>query len=440
MKTQQLSKQAYCFVESFDSVRYTRLSNQSTYEALVGAERKTKEAQAEIELIYALLLGQKIVVPEAHSFDSVGFLSVVTKALEARPTKGLSKDWIREPFVLSKRAAYTSYLDMVSQRLSQPSFILSALSEINANTALRSALSAQISTGDFSRGFQLLQGEVSGEVQASCEQKLDNIRRINNYFADVPSKEALNLGRELEKYVRNLITLNNIPAFLQQESGFQQLRDSLTAIEQAGIKFYDRSTVRDRGKQYLDTEEYLGIVEYVDSCYNAVIYKATGADTGILTTTEQGRYVDLAQVLSEESASLGPRDRIEVRFNDGDDTAYKQLLESWHGKRNDRWQSVWEIMLNDSWIKSVNELMQAPEDLKRDAYKAHMRELQKLTSEYSSDITVDETAEFSQSLHAIADREDVVVFEQSFEDLAAEDTESSTNITSVNGSTPGMDL
>ncbi|NJL40553.1 MAG: hypothetical protein HC899_30275 [Leptolyngbyaceae cyanobacterium SM1_4_3] len=257
------------------------------------------------------------------------------------------------------------------------------------------------------------------------------------------SREIKKWRNQLEIYVRNLINLNNIPEILQREVGFRKLRDSLITLDQAGIKFYYRSTVRDRGRDYLDREEYLGIVEYVDSCYNAALYQATGASTGILTTTEttQGIYVLLAQRLSEESANLGTKDRLQVRFNDHDGKAFQQHLETWHGKRRDRWHSIWEIMLNDSWIQSTNELIQAPDETKRDAYKAHIKELRRLTHEYASDVSLDETKEFSQSLHAIADSENVVTFELSFEESEeGNNFEESSNNTHVDGSTPGIDL
>lgn len=443
MEAQKLFKQKHCFVESFDSIRYTKLSDGNRYEELSDIDKKTKETQAEIELIYALLLGQKIVVPETHSFDSVGFLEIVTKALDARPKKGLERDWIREPFVLSKRASYPSYLSMVSQRLEQPTFILSALSEINDNISIRQELSNFISQGNFNSLPQLLQNELSQQDYDSCVQKIDNIRKINDYFSGLESKEALNLGNRLEQYVRNLINLNNIPQVLQEESGFKNLQDSLITLEQAGIKFYDRSTVRSEGRKYLGLEEYLGIVEYVDSCYNAVIYQAIGANIGILTTTEttQGIYVLLAQRLSEESAELDSNDRIREWVNDRDSVAFQRSLEVWYGKRGDRWQSIWEIMLNDVWIQSANELMQAANETKRDAYKSHLKELQRLTHDYASDISVDETEEYSQSLHAVADDENVMTFELFFEEPEQGSSfDKSLNSTYVDGSTPGSDL
>lgn len=443
MKDQKLFEQKYCFVESFDSIRYTRLSDGNRYAELPDIDKKTKETQAEIELIYALLLGQKIVVPEAHSFDSVGFLEIVTKALDARPPEGLERDWIREPFVLSKRASYPSYLSMVSQRLEQPTFILSALSEINDNTSIRRELSNSISQGNFNHLPQLLQNELSQKDYDSCVTKIDNIRKMNDYFSGLESKEALNLGNRLEQYVRNLIDLNNIPQILQNEPGFRELRGGLITLDQVGIKFYDRSTVRAHGRDYLDPEKYLGIVEYVDSCYNAVIYQATGANTGILTTTEttQGIYVLLAQRLSEESAELDSNDRIREWVNDSDSVAFKRSLEVWYGKREDRWQSIWEIMLNDAWIQSTNELMQAANETKRDAYKSHLKELQRLTREYASDISVGETEEYSQSLHAVADDKKVVTFELSFEEPEEGSSfDESLNSTYVDGSTPGSDL
>jgi hypothetical protein len=445
MKNLELFEQKYCFVESFDSVRYTKLLDEKRYEELPDTDKKTKELQAEVELIYAILLGHKIVVPEAHSFDSVGFLEIITEALDARPKEKekSEKSWISKPFILSKRADYPNYLSMVSKRLGQESFILSALSEINNNIDLRKYISNCILQGNFQDISQRIQKEIPQQSWDYCEEKINKIRKMNDYFSE-PNKsiEAINLFGRLEEYVNNIISLNNIPEVLQKEEGFSKLRDGVIKLKEAEIKFADRSTVRNRGKEYLDIEEYLGVVEYVDSCYNAVIYQATGANNGILTTTEttRGRYVLLAQRLSEESANLGTKDRIEEAFNNSDAEAFKRHLETWSGKREDRWQSIWEIMLSDRWVDSVNNLIQANDGTKRNAYKAHIKELRQLAREYISDIAVEETEEFSQSVHAVADRENLLTLKLSIEESEqANKLDELKDITDIDGSTPGSD-
>lgn len=440
-------KQTYCFIESFDSVRYAKLSDEKGDEwELLDTERKKREIQAEVELIYALLLGQKIIVPEAHSFDSVGFLEVITEALDARPKESLEKDWIREPFILSIRASYPTYLSMVSKHLKEPKFILSALSEINNNIAIRQELAKYILRGDFDNTIQLFKSELSRGNWDCCERKIDKIRKLNDYFSLLPVRKSNNLGERLEQYVSNLISSNNIPEALQQEPGFSKLQDGLVKLKKAGIQFFDRSTVRTRGREYLDMEEYLGIVEYIDGCYNAVIYQAIQADNGILTTTEttKGRYVSLAQLLSEESANLGPRDRIQEIFINRDAEEFKGQLETWHKKREDRWKSIWSIMLNDRWINSVNQLIKAiseTPETKRDAYKAHIKELQLLTRDYTSDVSINEIQDGSQ-LNAVTDhREEIMTLKRFLE----ESKEGSSfnelkNGADVEGSTPGSDL
>jgi hypothetical protein len=444
MKDHNVFKQRYCFVESLDSVRYTKFSDDLQHNNLSDVDEKTKEAQAEIELIYALLLGHKIIVPESHSFDSVGFLKIITKALVARQhlsPGALEKDWIREPFILSKRGTSPSYLDMVSQRIENPQFILSALSEINSNITLRQKLAELILQANSILILQLLQDELPKNDVDNCKKKVDSIIEMNSYFSATQNREAKHLGDALEQYVRNLINRNNIPELLQREEGFNQLRNGLMTLEKAGIKFYDRSAVRHRGRDHLGKEEYLGVIEYVDSCYNAVIYQATEANIGILTTTEttRGRYVLLAQRLSEESASLGSKDRVQVRFNDKDAQSFKNLLSTWHGSRGERWKSVWEIMIDDRWIKSVNEFMQAPNETKRDAYRTHIKELKRLTDEYSPDISIGETEEFKQSLYAVSGGEKVVTFEQAFEPSDKENEFDGVE-TYIDGSIPGIDL
>lgn len=446
--------QKSCFIESFDSVRYTQLSGDQTHTEVSTSDKEEREAQSEIELMYSLMLGQKIVIPEAHSFDSAGFLSIVSVALKARDEilkfipYGLEKAWIQEPFVLVKRAMFQSYLDLVSQRIKQPTFILSAMPDLNNKVSLREEVSNLMREKNFDKISNLLSQELTHDSHQHCAKKMDQIRQINDYFSSryVSSQEAMNLPEELERYVYNLIDVKHIPESLQQKEGFNRIRNGLFTLKEKKINFLNRSEVRNRGRDHLNIDDYLGVLEYVDSCYNAVLYKAIGADTGIMTTaaTTKGRYVLLAQRLSEESASLGSRDRVTIKYNNQREEVFKKKLRDWCQSRQERWQGLWKILLDPNWLNSVRNLIYAPDETVRDAHRSHIKELNNLVLRHSSvNLSVDEPKALTPSVEVVVNNDTIMSFEHHLEqerkNLEQGRGEVENSGKSVDGSTPGMD-
>jgi hypothetical protein len=416
--------QPLCFIESFDSVRYAKLAERDV---------NKRRVQAEIELIYSLLLGRRIVVPEAHSFDSTGFLEIVTDALRTRP-RNSDKEWIRYPFILCLRQSYSSYLEMVSSSFSREAFILSALPELNQDISLRRKLAEiMLEEDSFTK--------IEREMRASNDSRLrffSQIQELNRYFSEVEKRNARDLGSVLSDYINNLANATNFPDSLMDQPEFRGLREGLLTLIEREVNYTNRSTVRNEGRKYIDDDEiYAGVVEYVDSCYNAVIYKAVGAQTGILTTVESttSAYVVLAQNLSEESAELGERDQIRISITGND-----LLLEKWIRSRESRWEEIWEIMQNDEWISSIRNFLVAGEESQRLAYVAHTKNLQDLTQD-SAYFSFRESEELSQEMQAICEGKEIATFEHLFETdeyLFEIDDESDDGY--IDGSTPGTDL
>lgn len=420
-------KQPLCFIESFDSVRYAELSER---------DLNKRRVQAEIELIYSLLLGRRIVVPEPHSFDSTGFLEIVTDALRVCPRK-LDREWICYPFLLCPRQGYASYRRMISSFFESENFVLSALPGLNQDTSLRNRLAGMLENDSFTKIEREMASDGSFLHFFSQIQELDHYFS-ERYFENEGKLTARNLGSAMSDYVNNLANATNLPDQLMDQPEFRGLREGLLTLIDRGVDVTRRSNVRIEGRQYIDDDEiYSGVVEYVDSCYNAVIYKAVGAQTGILTTIESttSTYVILAQNLSEESAELGERDQIRISIT-GDDL----LLEKWIRSRESRWKEIWEIMQNDEWISSVRNFLGASEESKRLAYVAHTKNLQDLTQK-STHFSFEETEERGQEMRAICESEEIASFEHLFEpDEHLNDFDDESDDGYIDGSTPGTDL
>jgi hypothetical protein len=331
------------FIESFDTVRH----------APGAPDRDMKKTHAEIELMVSLLFAEPMVVPEAVSFDSLGFLDIAYDVLTARQKviKRARGSPAHKPFLLAlrqgRKATYNNYLGMISSHLADPMFILSSNPTLDKQKRERQKLAKNIKRLP-ARAARREAEEVLGRDVVA---KIDF---LNGYFSErgVVRKAIENAGL-LEAYIDQLIMNNTNKRSLD-------LRRALEALRRR-VNLSNRSEVRRIGRDVIDQKSLEGAVEYIDSCYNRVVAESVKATTALYST---GGDVKNDLVLEAENSvnrfPVSPRANSLSLLMPLDKRVIKPLIS---------WEDVWEKTLtDDEWVESVKKLRQAklpPQSVRR---------------------------------------------------------------------------
>lgn len=332
------------FIESYDSVRFVNLH-----------DREERLIHAEIETMLALLFGERIILPEAQCFDSLGFLSVAAKVLDARPKGARADSPIVLPFQWALRPGrgYETFNDMAASYFEEPNgpFILSGWPEITSDSRARKDIAECFRSNDFKQ---------AARIHDVVRDRLELLEYVSGNFQDFSPSRAKRPKYDLIDYVHRLKTTspdrfperwNQIPSIVQR-------------LEEKGVSFTNRSAIRDsRLSSELDQNDLGFILEFVDSAYNHMIANSIAATGAVFSTRGDGDDIDniRGKVMSEEIstqlggsfAARGPM-RLAMTTKLEEMNHLKEIVSS-----PEIWRRVWEIATSDKWITSISKLRAA---------------------------------------------------------------------------------
>ena len=274
MNAQSKPQKKLRFIESFDSVRYSS--------EVKDQDLNLRKVQAEVDLMYSLLVrGEPVVLPEAYSFDSAGFIDIATDVLKSRPKKqpvNIENHPVWNPFILALRGNHPSYKDMVADLFGKQGFILSAYPEAQNRPNFRKRFAECIAGENFA-GAENLRYIYK---LPSIEPRINQLEQLNSYFREGLIISALNKPNLLTQYVGNIMYFNQLNTDESEWSAIEKIQQGFKKFRNAGIKFDSRSKVHNLNPLDYDIEEevYQGILEYVDSQYNRTISECVQASSG----------------------------------------------------------------------------------------------------------------------------------------------------------------
>lgn len=382
------------FIESFDSIRFAEPN---------AAERHNRIVQAEAELFTSLLYGDRMVVSEAMSFDSGGFLEIAERVLLARERfeqdrrRRLDACSVRNPFELAWRRGegwgsdrtYRSYREMVAHHIALPPerFQLSAWPEITGSVRARETLARHLHDGtagtiqNLGQAFlrdvaEAYQGDYA-EATRAIGARIGQVRRLHSYFQQSAPAIAKTPPLSIEKFATALAAYCRRPGSADRWGADAPLVDSvprhvhtlLTAEDDTGKSplfdartwFHTQDFAQVASRYKLDPRVLELIAEFVDGAYNRVVSKSIGAGAGTYST--KGSPADPAIRVAEElTAAVSevlepppPRRWVhDVRIHapGGRDTgAYDGVI-----TRKALWAGFWDIVWTPAWQESIDQL------------------------------------------------------------------------------------
>jgi hypothetical protein len=347
------------FIEAFDSVRYTPLNKDP--------ERRI---HAEVELMLSLLLGEPIIMSEPYSFDSLSFLEIAYDvicardaiAYEVKPEIKLACP-VWQPFKLALTELHSKYQEMIVDRLKSENFILSSLPDITEDRKVRFELAQHIEKGHYDEASKWIKS-----YNQYGEGNIDRLKKLNEYFSGTDySKAGVNAELLLNaiKWIANAkpkdIGLKLVPSAIN-------LKNSIIELEKSGIELTNRGDIRKKGLAILgDEKAFNEVIEYIDGCYNRVIYRLVAASSGMFSTTGFGedQGIQFAEELSQKA--IGDDEYNDTSFGIIRDKSIKdedlqKILNTSIFAESEKsiphWKEIWKgILTNDDWIQSVNKLL-----------------------------------------------------------------------------------
>lgn len=326
-------------------------------------DRPNRRLHAEVSVAVRILFGDQIVIPEPYAMDSLGFLELSRKILDARrrvlARYPAAAGRVPEPFVYAPMRLGEPLLHMAARRIEQgPDFILSGWESISDNAAARKHLAEHIRTGDF-HGARTAFPEVQTQV--------DLLQHVGAYFTDAgPQTPALKPYEELTTKIDRVRADIGIG---ELRTHAEEIRRGVEAVEAAGIKITDRSRIRRIWKQYMAPITFHSMINYVDACYNDVLSESArarndGSTSGLLDpdTLEDAR--SLTNVLIHEGEV-----RHETRFA-VDSPRNLELADHLAHTLIDDWETIWEICAQPEWHASITTLQASSAPL--EAQHAHV--------------------------------------------------------------------
>lgn len=356
------------FIEAFDSVRHAPSYDNSKKD--FNKPRKEQLLHSKIETLLSIVLGERLLIPEPYSFDSLGFIETAVEVLESkkriasfrRNTAAISTTLISNPFVLCLMNRNNDYRNMIAGRLRKENFILSALPHISNKQEKRKSFADYIQ--DSSKKFV----DCVKYVGSEAKSYLENLDRLDDYFSQpiktgpyrtLAGTRKVNL---VDTYVDWLVQAK-LKAFRSDHIPYvDKLQIAFNKLKKNGIKLDNRSDIRMRGRTCLDDDEYYLALEYVDSSYNRVLAKSTMA---IMKTHSTGEVPITDYVMAGEQLSRFTQERLSRVSSYGppmslDISPTKELQSdfkviSWEYL----WDRIWEIVAQPKWQESVKTLHDA---------------------------------------------------------------------------------
>jgi hypothetical protein len=377
------------YLESLDSVRYV------SSEDIVRSKK-----HAEIEIMLSLLFGECVVIPEPYSFDSLGFLKIAGEILPVNKRQYvISKSPVLKPFKLAIRRdipGHSSYREMIGTLLKRDDFSLSAWSEIDNNKGKREQLAEYVTNGKYREAKQCVDNQED-------EQKIETLNLLDDYFSDekilcpVKSSEKrlnsyVNWIAEIDcDYIDKIDTDSEIKECLENlVTETKKIQKEAEGTDKRSI--YKRITECKVENGDLDPNIARGILGFVDSCYNNIVAESVQATSRVITTKNHANnpYIQAVeevtlQTISNLNKTIQSWDKLALWINP-DNNSLDMFPEP-----SKLWNNVWDIVLDDDWIQSVEKLHKAlivnsdnAGDLAEEALTQHIDFLAKaLSSEIS---------------------------------------------------------
>lgn len=408
MKIEGDKLKATRYIESLDTVRFNPNDNKTAY------------IHAEIEVLISLLFGEKVAVSEPVSFDSRNFAKVLTRVLNGRKPEHIESVLYANPFQVAlfeehikksnNKVIGNPFAKMVSERISNPDFILSSISALNlpaeteANKNLRKQIrKSRVEIGKFFKAGQV--DKALKEIGEFDETQAAYLCEVCSYFSneEITEKKRQIIAKKnpnlLTEYINKIYSVersslkemrssaypNNIdhyPAEFEEKmieikNGYNEIikvikKDSVTA----DIK--DRSIIY-KYRDIIHPDIFEGVLEFVDDCYNRLIANVICADTGQFSTrgNPKNPYVMTADLfcrqfprLENDSISVEESETALIMPEANEILTSKQIDDI--GDELINWQAIWSVLADSKWQESVLNL-RISVDGKTEDYNKNLR-------------------------------------------------------------------
>lgn len=292
-----ISMSSAVFLESADSVRFAP-----------ARDRDLRKRHLEMEVLLALLFGERIGISGAYSFDSSGFLEVAAELVrKGRDQRGVA----RTPVLLGLLPGIGSFRDYVAAQVGLPKekFVLSGWPSLSDDQERRNDFARRFLSSDphsvtqlVGRGFEM--------------ERVEDLLTLASYFDPSTVSTARIPEIKLASYVDGLQALRLDPFSPAERDSAALIVDGIHTLRARGVILDNRSDVRVRRpeiQEWLGAEVYDGILEFVDTCYNQVLHDSLGTRAGVFSsriTDSQGLGVigeQLAYVVRDTLLGSGAR-------------------------------------------------------------------------------------------------------------------------------------
>ena len=311
---------------------------------------------AELQVLASVLFGERIVVSEAVSFDSLGFLRVADNVLRKRPAPSRLSSPVYDPFVLACSPEVAAvpprdqYRSMIARHLGDPTFFSgSAFGSINSTAQVQElgAMVAKREDDALHRQFQQHQ-----DIRVFAE----SLARLERYFAAVPpilAQPAEPLQPALDRLL--LFDPEGDEPYAEKIAAVRELAREL--VRGHGLECNRRSNLYSLLHRLGRAgPEAQGLKEYVDNYYCRRVAARTRANSAVYSPalSEAGEYSLAALLASRKTTGH------DLEWAEG--AAYITLPIAPENKSSAEtidWAKMWDIVLAEETIRSQQKLAQA---------------------------------------------------------------------------------
>jgi hypothetical protein len=260
------------FLESADSVRFS-------FDAY--REFPIRKRHLEMEMVLALLFGERIGVTGAYSFDSSGFLEVAAQLVrKGRDQRGVG----RRPILLGLLPGMGTFREYVARQIGRPKeeFFLSGWPSITDDQALRNDFAHLILTPDPDPS------SITQLLRRTYEQeRVEDLLDLASYFDQSTVTVAAIPKIRLESYVDGLLGLPLDSFHTVTRDAAAVIVEGIRTLRERGVLLDNRSDIRVRKseiEQWTGQDVYDGMLEFVDTCYNQVLHDSLGTRAGVFSS------------------------------------------------------------------------------------------------------------------------------------------------------------
>ena len=311
----------------------------------------------ELQILLALLFGEQIVVSEAVSFDSLGFLAAARKVLGSRPVAGRVRPLNYDPFVIACDPALIAappeeqYRATIVRHLGDTTFFSgSAFESINNTPQVQDV-------------GKLVAEKRDAELQRRFHDHLDvrlfaeSVSMLEDYFAVVPPVVA-RPPVPLQPSIDHLLSLRVDPERDENAERIQEVRElARELVEGHGLVCHRRSNLYSLVHELGWAGPVVqGLKDYVDNYYFRQIAVRTRANSAMYTPA-----LSDPEGYGWAALTAGRRTtRQDLQW--AESTAYIQLpldAEPSASTTLIDWPAMWGILLADETVASQRRLVQA---------------------------------------------------------------------------------